>query len=75
MENLYYVYNDGDGHRYLIPKEQEFKFFNLLQDVEYDYSIHKDYELYCEELEFIVGQYSKLEGEEYYIVLKSELEE
>ena len=72
---LYYIYEDDSGHRYLIPKESQSSFSKALTRVEESFEEHKDEDIYYEELDDLLSYFSKgcLEGEEYYVVLASEL--
>lgn len=72
---LYYIYKDDSGHRYLIPKESQSSFSKALTRVEESFEEHKDEDVYCEELDDLLSYFSKgcLEGEEYYVVLASDL--
>ena len=72
---LYYIYEDDSGHRYLIPKESQSSFSKALTRVEDSFNEHKDEDVYYEELDDLLSYFSKgcLEGEEYYVVLASEL--
>ena len=72
---LYYIYEDDSGHRYLIPKESQSSFSKALTRVEDSFEEHKDEDVYYEELDDLLSYFSKgcLEGEEYYVVLASEL--
>lgn len=74
---LYSIYDDGDGHRYLIPKDEYRHFEKALERAEESYDTHFDEEVYYEELDDILSYFSKgrLEGEEFYVVLASDLEE
>lgn len=74
---LYHVYDDGDGHRYLIPKCEHRHFEKALERVEDSFDEHQDDDIYYEELDDILSYFSKgrFEGEEFYVVLASDLEE
>lgn len=73
---LYHIYEDDSGHRYLIPKESQSSFSKALTRVEDSFNEHKDEDVYYEELDDLLSYFSKgcLEGEEYYVVLASDLE-
>lgn len=73
---LYHIYEDDSGHRYLIPKESQSSFSKALTRVEESFEEHKDEDVYYEELDDLLSYFSKgcLEGEEYYVVLASDLE-
>lgn len=72
---LYHIYEDDDGHRYLILKESQSSFSKALTRVEDSFNEHKDEDVYYEELDDLLSYSSKgcLEGEEYYVVLASDL--
>lgn len=83
---LYHVYDDGNGHRYLIPKDEYDSFVCKLKQAEYELDIYimvtpleDQDEDYVEELLESVwacfDDYETLEGEEYYVVLAEDLEE
>ena len=84
---LYHIYEDGNGHRYLIPKDEytSFFFFCKLNQAEYKLDsyvmgtpLEDQDEDYVEELLEAVWEcfddYETLEGEEHYIVLAKDLE-
>ena len=74
---LYHIYDDDSGHRYLIPKDEVStlrEFINdLLQALDTSHPFYE--ELYSDNLSGYLEQYGRLEGEEYYVVLASSLEE
>ena len=43
---LYQVYDDGNGHRYLIPKDEVVTFYNILDDLEESLDEHGDEDVY-----------------------------
>ena len=72
---LYHIYDDDSGHRYLIPKDEvttlhEF-IDDLLQALDTSHPFYD--ELYNDNLSGYLEQYDRLEGEEYYVVLTSDL--
>ena len=71
---LYQVYDDGDGHRYLIPKDEVNAFYNILDKLEESLDEHGDEDVYYDELNMTLEAYGRLEGEDYYIVLVEDLE-
>lgn len=71
---LYHVYDDGDGHRYLIPKDEVNTFYNILDSLEEALDEHGDEDIYYDELNMTLEAYDRLEGEEYYVVLAEDLE-
>ena len=83
---LYQTYEDGDGHRYLIPKDEYTSFICKLNAVEYRLyayvmgtPLEDQDEDYVEELREAVwgcfNDYETLECEEHYVVLAKDLEE
>ena len=72
---LYQVYDDGNGHRYLIPKNEVNAFYNILDNLEESLDEHGDEDVYYDELNMTLEAYGRLEGEDYYIVLVEDLEE
>ena len=72
---LYQVYDDGNGHRYLIPKNEVNAFYNILDNLEESLDEHGDEDVYYDELNMALEAYGRLEGEDYYIVLVEDLEE
>lgn len=74
--NLYRIF-ELDGDRYLIPKDSYDSFEKILTRVEESYDSHLDEEVYYDELEELLDHFSNkcLEGEEYFVVLASDLEE
>ena len=84
--NLHRIYEDGNGHRYLIPKDEYDSFVCKLEQAERKLDIYvmttpleDQDEDYVEELLETVwscfDDYETLEGEEHYIVLAKDLEE
>ena len=71
---LYHVYDDGNGHRYLIPKNEVNAFYNILDNLEESLDEHGDEDVYYDELNMTLEAYGRLEGEDYYIVLVEDLE-
>ena len=71
---LYHVYDDGDGHRHLIPKEEVNAFYNTLDTLEEALDEHGDEDIYYDDLNMTLEAYGRLEGEDYYIVLVEDLE-
>lgn len=71
VKQLYIVFDDDDGHKYLIPKDEYGKFDKAYTRIEESYSEHKDEDIYYDELNDILEAFSdqRLEGELYYVVL------
>ena len=71
VKQLYVVFDDGDGHKYLIPKEDYSKFDKAYTRIEDSYEEHKDEDVFYEESNDLLEAFSKgtLEGELYYVVL------
>ena len=83
---LYRIYDDGNDHRYLIPKDDYTSFVCKLNQAEYELNnyvmgtpLEDQDEDYVEELLEAVwscfDDYETLEGEVFYVVLVSDLEE
>ena len=70
---LYHVYDDGDGHCYLIPKDEVNTFYDILDSLEASFDEHGDEGLYFYELNMTLEAYDRLEGEDYYVVLAKDL--
>ena len=75
VKQLYVVFDDDSGHKYLIPKDEYGAFVKCLSRIEESYSEHKDEDIYYEELNDLLEYFSKhtLEGEPYYVVLPEDL--
>lgn len=83
---LYRIYEDGDGHNYLIPKDEYDYFVCKMYQAEHKLDnyvmgtpLEDQDEDYVEELLEAVWEcfddYETLEGEDHYIVLAKDLEE
>ena len=75
VKQLYVVFDDDSGHKYLIPKDEYIKFDKVLTRIEESYSEHKDEDIYYDELNDILDAFAdqRLEGEEVYVVLPNDL--
>ena len=75
VKQLYIVCDDGDGHKYLIPKQEYTRFEKALERVEASFNEHQDEDIYYEELDDLLSYFSKgtLEGELHYVVLENDL--
>lgn len=74
---LYHIYEDDSGHSYLIPKDEVNMFYSILDDLSESLASVRQplfNELYEDNLSMILENYDRLEGEEYFVVLASELE-
>lgn len=71
VKQLYVVFNDGDGHKHLIPKEDYIKFDKAFTRIEDSYEEHKDEDVFYEESNDLLEAFSDgtLEGELHYVVL------
>ena len=74
---LYYIYNDDSGHRYLIPKDEVSTLREFINDLSQALDTSHPFcdELYSDNLSGYLENYDRLEGEEYYVVLASDLGE
>lgn len=77
IEEMYIVFDDDSGHKYLIPKGEYGAFIKCLSRIEESYSEHKDEDIYYDELNDILDAFSdqRLEGEEVFVVLPNDLVE
>ena len=75
VKQLYVVFDDGDGHKHLIPKFEYRHFEKALERIEDSFDEHKDEDIYYDELNDILDAFSdqRLEGEEVYVVLSNDL--
>ena len=75
VKQLYVVFDDGDGHKYLIPKEDYSKFDKAYTRIEDSYEEHKDEDVFYEESNDLLEVFSdgRLEGELYYVVLDEDI--
>lgn len=76
VKNLYVVWEDDDGHRYLIPKDDYSGFESCIDNLE---EVRGDIgeECYYDELNTILDELSHglLEGESYYVVFDKDIKE
>ena len=70
---LYKTYKDDDGHTYLIPKGEYLQFESALSDIEESYDQHNDCDIFNDELCILLECYDRLEGKEYFVVLRGEV--
>ena len=70
---LYYVYDDVDRHRYLIPKDEVNSFYDILDSLQESFDKHGDEDIYYDELNMPLEAYDRLKGEYYYVVLAKDL--
>lgn len=72
VKQLYVVFDDGDGHKYLIPKADYSKFDKAYTRIEDSYEEHKDEDVFYEESNGLLEAFSDgtLEGELHYVVLE-----
>lgn len=71
VKQLYVVFDDSDGHKHLIPKEDYSKFDKAYTRIEESYDEHFDDDVFYEELNDLLEYFSDgtLEGELHYVVL------
>lgn len=71
VKQLYVVFDDGEGHKYLIPKEDYSKFDKAYTRIEDSYEEHKGKDVFYEESNDLLEAFSDgtLEGELHYVVL------
>lgn len=72
VKQLYVVYDDGDGHKHLIPKESYRSFEKALERCEESYAEHGDEDIVSEEINDLLDHFSdrQLEGDMHYVVLE-----
>ena len=75
VKQMYVIFDDDGGHKYLIPKDEYGSFEKCLSRIEESYSEHKDEDIYYDELNDILDAFSdqRLEGERVYVVLSEAL--
>ena len=75
VKQMYVIFDDDGGHKYLIPKDEYGTFDECLSRIEESYSEHKDEDIYYDELNDILDAFAnqRLEGEEVYVVLPNDL--
>lgn len=71
VKQLYVVFDDGEGHKYPIPKADYSKFDKAYTRIEDSYEEHKDEDVFYEESNDLLETFSDgtLEGELHYVVL------
>lgn len=77
VKQLYVVFEDDCGHRYLIPKAEYGKFDKALTRIEESYEEHNNEDIYYDELNDLLDAFSDqtLEGELHYVVLEEHVKE
>lgn len=77
VKQLYVVFDDGDGHKYLIPKCEYRHFEKALERIYDSFDEHNNDEIYYEELNDLLDAFAaqRLEGEEVFVVLPNDLVE
>ena len=79
VKQLYIVWEDGDGHKYLIPKEECQSFLDELNDLESELGFPKggwddrEKEEVQQDIWDLLDSYENLEGELHYVVLENDL--
>ena len=75
VKQMYAIFDDDGGHKYLIPKDEYGAFIKCLSRIEESYLEHKDEDIYYDELNDILDAFSdqRLEGEEVFVVLPDDL--
>lgn len=72
---LYLVYEDGDGHEYLIPKDEFDNVLDRIEDLEFELEQTDDLEMLEDYIGEILDRFERLEGQEFYVVLPKDLKE
>lgn len=75
VKQMYVIFDDDCGHKYLIPKGEYGAFIKCLSRIEESFAEHKDEDVYYDELNDILEAFSdqRLEGEEVFVVLSNDL--
>ena len=75
VKQMYVIFDDDGGHKYLIPKDEYGTFEKCLSRIEESFYEHKDEDIYYDELNQLLEYFShaRLEGEEVYVVLPNDL--
>ena len=75
VRQLYVVFDDGDGHKHLVPKEDYSKFDKVYTRIEESYEEHQDEDVFYEELNDLLEAFTDgtLEGESHYVVLEDDV--
>ena len=79
VKQLYIVWEDGDGHKYLIPKEEYRSFLDELNDLESELGFPKggwddrEKEEVQQDIWDLLDSYESLEGELHYVILENDL--
>ena len=75
VKQLYVLFDDDSGHKYLIPKTEYGAFEKYLSRIEESLDEHKDEDIYYDELNDILDALSdqRLEGEEIYVVVPNDV--
>ena len=50
VKQMYVMFDDDGGHKYLIPKDDYGAFEKCLSRIEDSFDKHKDEDIYCDEL-------------------------
>ena len=82
VKQLYVVFNDGEGHKKLIPKDEYHLFQSTLESLEHEMNMYRKHgsEMSIEKAEGVeheiwnlIDSYETLEGEEVFVVLSNDL--
>ena len=75
VKQLYVLFDDDSGHKYLISKDDYEAFDKCLSRIEESFDEHKDEDIYYDELNDILDAFSdqRLEGEAVYVVLSNDV--
>lgn len=72
---LYSIYDDDDGHQYLIPKDELGDVLELIVELGYELRNDDNLEMFDEYVGDILGEFERLEDQVYYVVLHEDLVE
>ena len=75
VKQMYVIFDDDGGHKYLMPKFEYRHFEKALERIKESFDEHKDEDIYYDELNDILDAFAdqRLEGEEVYVVLPNDL--
>ena len=75
VKQLYVVFDDDNGHKYLIAKDEYGAFEKCLSRIEESYSEHEDEDIYYDELNDILDAFAdqRLKGGQVLVVLPEDI--
>ena len=82
VKQMYVIFDDDSGHKYLIPKDEYHLFQSTLKSLEHEMNMYRNHgsEMSIEKAEGVeheiwnlIDSYETLEGEEVFVVLSNDL--